>query len=268
MAEINPIGNSFSPASYNNPSKINTRVFEADVKPKGAESEDEKRIDDEQKKVERRKEELKDLVAVSKDGDTVQVSEDGREKLNDENLGRVVIREGQESEEKAKETEDIRLEHEKNELKLSEDLEAAERKREEVNEQIDQKAKDLKAAQDEVRAEMKGDEEEEEEDAKITSYSGYTDSQLEQLYLKGDISMLDYNKEISSREKQREASREEDQEFSNNMNADIAKAAQGERDMKAIDTAYGEDSNKTLEASDRLQFINAADQMNREATGQ
>ena len=217
---------------------------------------------DEKKKAESKEENLKDVVAVSTDGDTVQVSEDGREKLNDEQLGRVVLKEGDEeakgiavNDDKAKkaaaEREAIAKEDEERKERISE-----------LNADIEKAAEEKKAERSEKLIEDKNAGEEESK-PEITSFAGYTESQLEQMYLKGDITMQDYNNEISQRQEALEAMEEEDNEFSKEMNAEISQAAQVSRGTEAIENAFDENANDNISAQDRIQFINAAEQMAR-----
>ena len=231
---------------------------------------------DEKKKAESKEENLKDVVAVSTDGDTVQVSEDGREKLNDEQLGRVVLKEGDESA-VVKEEEDIKLSDEAKGIAVNDDKakkaaaerEAIAKEDEERKERISELNADIEKAAEEKKAERSEkliedkNEGEEESKPEITSFAGYTESQLEQMYLKGDITMQDYNNEISQRQEALEAMEEEDNEFSKEMNAEISQAAQVSRGTEAIENAFDENANDNISAQDRIQFINAAEQMAR-----
>ena len=75
--------------------------------------------------------------------------------------------------------------------------------------------------------------------------------------------MQDYNNEISQRQEALEAMEEEDNEFSKEMNAEISQAAQVSRGTEAIENAFDENANDNISAQDRIQFINAAEQMAR-----
>ena len=96
----------------------------------------------------------------------------------------------------------------------------------------------------------------------ITSFTGYTDTQLEQMYVKGEISKADYDQEMESREEAEEAISENGRRFSEEMGNNVNRLAQGERTEEAMEAAYAPDASQTLEAADRMKIVQAMEQLN------
>lgn len=89
----------------------------------------------------------------------------------------------------------------------------------------------------------------------VSSYAGYSDSQLEQLYLKGDISKFDYDQEMEAREEERKAQQEKDTGFSTDMTEHVQQQEQAEQDAASIQSAFSPDASKVLEATDRVNIV-------------
>ena len=95
----------------------------------------------------------------------------------------------------------------------------------------------------------------------ITSYASYTDSQLEQMYLQGDISKIDYDLEMESREAAKEERTKDTSEFTNDMTEDIAKEADMERTAYNIDMLDTGDTSDTIPVEVRMQAMLNLDNM-------
>ncbi len=202
--------------------------------------------------------ELENVVAVSKDGDTVQVSEEGTDRLanaerkvadntlGEESFGRVTVRG-----EKAADNELITG------SETSDRMTADSQKS--YREISDSQRSDTQTAGTLTDNKLSGDEEAAKK-ADITSYAGYTDSQMEQLYLRGDISKIEYDLEMEDREQEREAASVSDNQFSKDMAYNINGINQTMKDAKAIDTALANDSaEEPLRADERLKMIEKLD---------
>ena len=92
-------------------------------------------------------------------------------------------------------------------------------------------------------------------EADITSYIGYSDAELKQMYLEGDISQIDYNQEMEAREARRDAEASENDQFNKSISDDIAKlsdVAQTEKTVKAIENG---DTSSTIPDEIRIQAL-------------
>ena len=89
----------------------------------------------------------------------------------------------------------------------------------------------------------------------ITSYVGYSDSELKQLYLKGDISQIDYNQEMEAREARREAEATESSDFANSVSDSISKLSSIDRDANTVNTIENGDTSNTIPDSVRIQAL-------------
>ena len=91
--------------------------------------------------------------------------------------------------------------------------------------------------------------------ADITSYVGYSDSELKQLYLKGDISQIDYNQEMEAREARREAESMDMSKFTNSVADNISKLADVSRTADTVNTIENGDTSNTIPDNVRLQAL-------------
>ncbi len=83
----------------------------------------------------------------------------------------------------------------------------------------------------------------------------YSESQLEQMYLKGEISRQDYESEVAVKEEIKEASYANNKEFSEDMTTYNDIAEDSTRIGEAINTAYSDDSSDTVDVSLRMQAM-------------
>ena len=98
----------------------------------------------------------------------------------------------------------------------------------------------------------------------ITSFDGYTDQQLRQMYLSGSISRYNYDQEMSQRAEKNEAFAEKEQVFREGIVRDIERDSKLSQTADAIDRAFSEDSSDTLTAGQRLDMLEAAQLQNAE----
>ncbi|MCR5627149.1 MAG: hypothetical protein K6F99_07515 [Lachnospiraceae bacterium] len=191
---------------------------------------------------------LKNVVSVSKDGDTVQVSEEATEKIEEESIGTVTSKKEETATEK-------RLEDQKEEA-----IEKAEERRQLEEIRLEQErtspTKERLEAEKEDQDKLRLDAAEHSTASQgITSFSGYTNTQLHQLYLKGDISKQQYDSEVAAREERTEELQEENSELAE-KGATLVRASQtNEQDEIQLENIFSEDANDNIEARDRAETI-------------
>ncbi len=89
----------------------------------------------------------------------------------------------------------------------------------------------------------------------ITSYLGYSDSELKEMYLEGDISQIDYNKEMDARKAMREAEEKEATEFNNSIADNISKLAVTNQTENTVNTIENGETSSTIPDELRLQAL-------------
>lgn len=89
----------------------------------------------------------------------------------------------------------------------------------------------------------------------IKSFAGYSDTQLEQMYLKGEISKFDYDQEMDSREEERKVQQEKEMDFSAGMTEQVQKEEQVEQNAVSIQKAFSPEASNTIAPTDRVNII-------------
>ncbi len=223
--------------------------------------------------------EEREIVSVSEDGDTVAVQKSNADELDEERQG-TVIETGREDETKAANAATDERETEAIEAPEIEEDKAPEIQPmtlpDAAKEAIERATEDIERKEDAAKetAKAQADEEADEKDyeQKIVSFAGYTNEQIEQMYLDGKISQYDYNKEIESREKRVENIQVSNEELSNNMNALDAAGRDVDNTGNAIAAATSDQASQTLTAQQKLDAIDtlkdreAAEKKNTEDT--
>ncbi|MBQ3790131.1 MAG: hypothetical protein II800_04290 [Lachnospiraceae bacterium] len=210
--------------------------------------------DNKPERVERQPErELDHVIAVSKDGDTVQASDEAIRELDEEEQdGRVIgdpanaqreVENGSESRQEL-----LELELERSAEIREAQIEAAQEEHEERREE---------ALQGQPNAVLADEEETIAEEGQINSFIGYSDAELERLVLQGDISRTDYNKEMESREAKEEAREEELADFSLESTRNNAERTRAQMQEREIEAAFSDEANETLNAGERAQVLQA-----------
>lgn len=248
-----------------------------------------------------RQERLKDVIAVSEDGDTVQATKDSRERLAEDAFGRVEVKRDQEEDDErtgvpaagenaegvaaeagaaggartetgevtenaiaesaetaAEGTESQQAIEERNRRILENDSKTEEAIDESVEKQLLGTSR-TDFVIEEGRREAEQEEEEEEYNQKLASYNGISDQRLEQMYLQGEISRMDYDKEMEAREERREAENAGAEQFSNEMTGMSVLEESGKLDLSQIQTAFSPEANDTISAEDRMAIIETMD---------
>ena len=214
----------------------------------------------------REPEELDHVIAVSKDGDTVQASDEAiRELDEEEQIGRMIsdpdnARIRKEQEEKGPQTREELLELE---LERSEEIRKAQ------IEQVQEESKERREAalqqateeeepagpQEEPNAVLADEKQTIAEQGQVSSFIGYSDAELERMYLQGNISKHDYDQEMENRAAKEEARKEELADFSIDTSANIAEAEETERAGQEIEQAFSDEANERLDAATRAQVL-------------
>jgi len=235
------------------------------------------------------------VVSVSEDGDTVQVSPEGEEELNGRvTMARAAVNETKPEENFAVDSEEAAEGGRVNaaapyagpdrskaaemaeearkaaEEKKAQEAEAAkEAEKPTPEEQVNKTQEAIKAAVEAMQEkpsitekameQAAGEEEENGSPAEEApqSFAGMSSQQLEQLYLKGVISRYDYESEVESREAVREELNEEATAVNRQMNAAEAGMARAEAELRGIENAFGESAEDPRAAESRLEAMEA-----------
>ena len=224
--------------------------------------------------------ELEDVIAVSKDGDTVQASETSKERLEEDAFGHVEVKqdntetgvrteealeqsaqtaaEGTESQQAIKEAiQNMVVDGTRTEEAIEESTERAVTGTDRTEEAIE--LGNERAAEEEEEEDYIQETQTEKHEDQIATYTGISDMRLEQMYLQGEISQNDYNREMEAREEEREAEQADDGNFSTQMTGAAALEESGERDLDQIENVFSDDANDNIAATDRMQIIQSLD---------
>ena len=215
---------------------------------------------------------LPDVVSMSEDGDTVQASKPGIDRLEeDENVGRVVVknkeqaerpgRQGQEEDSEAEaagETQSRKsaidqVEQAKKSVQASQvrRRELAERRMENAERAREAIIERLKA--DELAKERK--ETNSEQTAQLSNFVGFSDSEMERLYLTGAISKADYDKEMEQRADREESIEKESRTIEVDTLRSIAISERAERDSMEMKLIFSENSSSRLKPEQRAEIV-------------
>lgn len=208
----------------------------------------------EEKSLSQKKEALENQVAESKDGDTLQISKSAALKLDEE------MRLLTEEKDKASKEREAAL------------LEESERKRNEQKAEMQKKVLEEDKWKREVKIkDLEVEKVKEEERTKILqesyskedrntgveeiSFAGKSDSDIAKLFLKGDISKAEYDREIESRESRREAISKKEEKFSKELIHDHSESEEMVRFEKELKLALSTEDKAKVKAEDRLQAL-------------
>lgn len=92
-------------------------------------------------------------------------------------------------------------------------------------------------------------------EADITSYIGYSDSELKQMYLEGDISQIDYNQEMEAREARRDAQAAQNDEFTKSVADNITKLSEANQSAKTVETLEKGETSDTIPDEVRIEAL-------------
>lgn len=105
-----------------------------------------------------------------------------------------------------------------------------------------------------------------ERQAEVTSFAGYTTSQIEQLYQQGRISRQDYERQIAIREERTQSTMDSNSASSEQFARLNGTMNRAERDAQAINTAYSDSANQSYmqTAQDRIDAMQRINENSRE----
>ncbi len=208
--------------------------------------------------------ELENVVSKSKDGDTVQVSESSAEKLSEDAFGRMDIIGRNEEADKALTDRAAIDQGAENAVALEEEGRNADEK---VIPNITASAA-APADKPQIKKPDEDDEkkeeavkaiEEESEKPKVTSFAGYTEDQLRQMYQRGEISRQDYEKQIKLKEELKEEVSGDTGEVNKMMKGVLGLSNEGEKDETELKALFSEDSSDKTPAAERIAFMDAVE---------
>lgn len=214
-----------------------------------------------------RKEQLKDVIAVSRDGDTVQATDKSRERLAEDAFGHMEVKEetvttGEVTDEAIAERVQTAIEGTESQQTIAESvnerLAFGTRTDEAISESVDRTLNGTSRTEQAIEAgDKRADQEEAEKEynEKLASYQGISDMKLEQMYLQGEISKIDYDQEMESREEIREAEGQESAQFSGQMTGAAVLEQNGQRELRELETAFSPESNDNISSNDRMEIL-------------
>lgn len=221
---LQPVNNSASQTQINN--RTNIKAFDTPDVAK----EDNKSLEASKEAREKLREELlENVISVSEDGDTVQVSDDGSDKLS--NTQNNIF------------DNDIFEEEEPVRISAPDSYSVDVTSKVPLDTDIDLSDENTDKASDQT--------------SKITSFKGYTDTQLEQMYLKGEISKYNYDQEIDARKAQREELQNDNNDTSKEMMSTVTGMERVSQDSKQLQEAFSDDSAATPDAAKRVEIMSA-----------
>ena len=252
-----------------------------------------KKTEEGSKPVERTEETLENVVSVSKDGDTVQVTEESNERLEEDAFGKMAVRGENSNVSRDDEKEADAVKNGRDEIKTEaqkavEDKKAQEKPAEEkkvspTRDRLEKAADKTKPdpAKERLQAQKESEErrkeiiknmiksdaakdrtderveekKEQQELQNITSFEGYTDQQLQQMVRKGQISQNDYNKEMEARSERTEAAIDNSNRFSRQMAVNAAEEELTTRQGRELEMVFDEDSADVPDAATRADIL-------------
>ena len=208
--------------------------------------------------------ELENVVSKSKDGDTVQVSESSAEKLSEDAFGRMDIIGRSDGDDKAAIDRNVIDQGAANAVAMEEEGRNADEK---VIPNITASAvapadkPELKKPDedDEKKEEAVKAIEEEGEKPKVTSFAGYTEDQLRQMYQKGEISRQDYEKQVKLKEQLKEEASGDTGEVNKMMKGVLGLSNEGDKDETELKALFSEDSSDKIPTAERIAFMDAVE---------
>ena len=202
--------------------------------------------------------ELENVIAKSKDGDTVQVSENSAEKLSEDAFGRMDII-GRDTDQEDNGTvvdaqvsaiaseADGRNADEKVIPNISAAVAAPAPKPEiETSEDKEKEEEAVKAVESDT-----------DDQPKITSFAGYTEDQLKQMYQKGEISKRDFDKQMELKESLKEETQGDDSETSKMVQGVLGLENVGKQEAEELKTVFSEDTSDRISTEQRIAVMDA-----------
>ena len=214
------------------------------------------------------KEVLEDVIAVSKDGDTAQASKNAKDKLQEnKELGDVkeLTEKSKPSDEPSaakKLLDEMKKEQESKPSPAERAKEEAEKAKARIEETKEKQGSPI--AKEEIPKITKPASEQKapSQNSNIRSFDNYTDSQLRQMYIKGDISRYDYDHELENRQESsdiRSIEERYEKVFREGIVRTIKNENKAELSGNNIERAFDEEANDNMKAEQRMAMIDAAE---------
>lgn len=221
--QLQPVNNNVSQAQVNNRSNVKNIDTPDVVK------EDSKALEVSDERREKLREELlENVISVSEDGDTVQVSDDGTDKLNN-TVNQADIYE--------------------------EEIPVNDTKTDSYYVEVSRLDNNDKDDSDNININNNSDNTSSSTLSNITSFKGYTDKQLEQMYLKGEISKYNYDQEMNARKAQREEMLDNNEDASKEVMATVNGMERVSQDAAQLQQAFAEGTASTPDAAQRVEIM-------------
>ena len=211
---------------------------------------------------------LDNVISVSGDGDTLQASDEAvRELDEEEKTGRMLsgadndrIKKEQEANGSDSRKEMLEFELERSAEIRRAQIEAAqaeaEARREAAVDRMREESEEQEEQAEEIPNAVLADEKQTiAEEGQINSFIGYSDAELERMYLKGDISSYDYNREMENRAETEEARKEDLADFSLDAGRRNEQLRQDRLESAEIERAFDENANERLDPAQRAQLL-------------
>ncbi len=89
----------------------------------------------------------------------------------------------------------------------------------------------------------------------VSSFVGFSNAQLKELYLKGDISRRTYESELESRDTEKEFLQEMNRSFAKDMGNKVAVGEKVTRDEQELKIVFSEDSSDKIDPRERIKIM-------------
>ncbi len=229
-----------------------------------------------------RKEKLQDLIGVSKDGDTAQASTKAKDLLKEQDNSTVKEKKSSANEEMQKLSKELSEEiSDKNSMKKKTE-EAAQKLKDKAQEKTREKAAENAPAKTESKAERAEEPEVKKVEVnkpqqsisstlssgvyssggsrpRLPSYKEFNPNELQKMYLDGDISRYELDKEMSSRVDEGIDTSPDYKVFNEGIVKALEDGRKTSQRMTNINNAYSEDASARISAEMRVKMINAAE---------
>lgn len=271
MAEVNGIGAvsagmGVMPVADMSAGSRVTRTQETQNTPdvrKAAEESSAKRQQLEQESQEKRQRILENVISTSKDGDTVQASKEAIEQLKeDEEDGRVLDKNSLMAQKEVTTVAGSDRERTDAVKEAKEEAEARKAELEQSRAEQEARREKLAAANEKILDVKKGPENETEDAEKqerAASFNSYSDAQLKEMYLKGDISRQSYEQEVEKRDSKLEETQKQNAEFQKEGAQNAGRLNENARDAVEIKNLESPDSTEEPDAMMRAMVLQSLD---------
>jgi len=201
---------------------------------------------------------LENIVSVSEDGDTVQVSEKSMDRLEEDRFGKLTLKEFVEEtvqDSFGKENEDAK---EIREMMEEEAQKVKEMQQDFLKQQDAARNRIKEIMQEQIKADSSQKEEKQETVIDIpVSTMGRTVSELEQMFMRGDISRNEMDQAIGRQEQRREEFLQQEDRFTTETAGVVGLMVKQKNDAIEIKEIFGENGSDVIDAAARTEIMEA-----------